>query len=45
VIDIYYNGSISEITTRRSDFAGTLASGGPKALIDHLNAQADKLAR
>ncbi len=45
VIDIYYNGSISELTTRRSDFAGTLASGGPKALADHLNAQADKLAR
>lgn len=45
VIDIYYNGSISELTTRRSDFAGTLASGGPKALAEHLNAQADKLAR
>jgi phospholipid transport system substrate-binding protein len=45
VIDIYYNGSISELTTRRSDFSGTLNSGGPKALAEHLNAQADKLAR
>jgi phospholipid transport system substrate-binding protein len=45
VIDIYYNNSISELTTRRSDFASTLASGGAKALADHLNAQADKLSR
>ena len=43
-IDIYYNGSISEIVTRRSDFQATLASGGPKALAEHLNAQADKLS-
>ncbi len=28
VIDVYYQGSISELTTRRSDFASTLASGG-----------------
>lgn len=44
-IDIYYNGSISELTTRRSDFQATLAAGGPKALAEHLNAQAEKLAR
>jgi phospholipid transport system substrate-binding protein len=44
VIDIYYNGSISELTTRRSDFAATLASGGARGLAEHLNAQADKLA-
>jgi phospholipid transport system substrate-binding protein len=45
VIDIYYNGSISELTTRRSDFQATLAAGGPKALAEHLNAQAEKLSR
>jgi len=45
VIDIYYNGSISELTTRRSDFQATLASGGPSALAAHLNAQAEKLSR
>lgn len=45
VVDIYYNGSISELTTRRSDFGATLASGGAKGLIASLNAQADKLSR
>lgn len=44
VIDVYYNGAISQLTTRRSDFAATLASGGAKALVAHLNALADKLA-
>lgn len=44
VIDVYYQGTISQIMTRRSDFASTLASGGPKALVSHLNALADKLA-
>ena len=44
VIDIYYNGSISELTTRRSDFEATLAAGGPKALTEHLNVQAEKLS-
>jgi phospholipid transport system substrate-binding protein len=43
-IDIYYNGTISELTTRRSDFQATLATGGPKALADHLNSQAEKLS-
>jgi phospholipid transport system substrate-binding protein len=43
VIDIYYNGSISELQTRRSDFSATLAAGGPKALAAQLNAQAEKL--
>lgn len=45
VIDVYYQGSISELTTRRSDFAATLRSGGPQALIQHLDALADKLSR
>jgi phospholipid transport system substrate-binding protein len=45
VIDIYYNGSISELTTRRSDFQATLAAGGPRALAEQLNAQAEKLSR
>ena len=42
VIDVFYNGSISQLTTRRSDFAATLASGGAPALISHLNALVDK---
>jgi phospholipid transport system substrate-binding protein len=43
VIDVFYNGSISQLTTQRSDFASTLKSGGAKALISKLDAQTDKL--
>ena len=42
IIDVFYNGAISQLTTRRSDFAATLAQGGAPALIAHLNALADK---
>jgi phospholipid transport system substrate-binding protein len=45
VIDVYYNNSISELTTKRSDFASSLASGGAKALVAHIDAQAEKLMR
>lgn len=45
VIDVYYNGTISQLTTRRSDFTATLNSQGAQALIDLINKQADKLAR
>ncbi len=43
VIDVFYNGSISQLATQRSDFASTLSSGGAKALVAKLNAQSDKL--
>ena len=36
IIDVY-TGSISQLTTRRSDFAASLASGGAQGLISHLN--------
>jgi phospholipid transport system substrate-binding protein len=42
IIDVFYNGSISQLTTRRSDFAATLAQGGAPALIAHINALVDK---
>jgi|HubBroStandDraft_4_1064222.scaffolds.fasta_scaffold165324_2 phospholipid transport system substrate-binding protein len=45
VIDVYYNNSISELTTKRSDFASTLSSGGAKALQAHIDAQSDKLMK
>ncbi len=45
VIDVYYNSTISQITTQRSDFASTLSSGGAKALIAKLDAQTDKLLK
>ncbi len=36
IIDIYYQSSISQIATQRSDFGRILASGGAKALTVHL---------
>jgi phospholipid transport system substrate-binding protein len=42
IIDVFYNGAISQLTTRRSDFAATLASGGAPALLAHINALVDK---
>jgi len=43
VIDIYLNGTISELTSRRAEFGAILKSGGPEALIASLNKQGDKL--
>lgn len=37
IIDVFYRNSISQLATRRSDFAGVLRSGGAKALVAHLN--------
>jgi phospholipid transport system substrate-binding protein len=45
VIDVFYNGSISQLATQRSDFAATLTSGGAKALVAKLNAQSEKLLK
>jgi len=45
VIDVYYNGAISQLTTQRSDFAATLSSGGAKALLAKLDAQTEKLLK
>ena len=42
IIDIFYKNSISQIATRRADFASVLQKGGTKALIAHLNALAAK---
>lgn len=42
IVDVYY-GAISQLTTRRSDFAAPLASGGAKGLIAHLEATTAKL--
>ncbi len=44
IIDVYY-GSISQLTTRRSDFAGPVASGGAQALVTHLNSLSDALMK
>ena len=42
-IDVFLEGYVSELSTRRSDFASTLASGGPTALIAKINQLADGL--
>jgi phospholipid transport system substrate-binding protein len=44
VIDIYY-GAISQLTTRRSDFAAPVAKGGASGLIAHLNTLIDNLMK
>lgn len=42
IIDVFYRNSISQIATRRSDFASVLAKGGAKALVAHLDSLAAK---
>jgi phospholipid transport system substrate-binding protein len=44
IIDIYY-GAISQLTTRRSDFAAPIAAGGASGLIAHLNGLIDGLMK
>jgi phospholipid transport system substrate-binding protein len=44
IIDVYYNGSISELAARRSDFASSIAQG-PQALLLKIDAQSNKLMR
>jgi phospholipid transport system substrate-binding protein len=45
VVDIYLTGTISELATRRSEFAAILKSGGPGALIASLQQKTDALLR
>ncbi len=37
IIDVYYKNAISQLATRRADFASIFAKRGAKALISHLN--------
>ena len=37
IIDVYYRNAISQLATRRSEFARPLATGGAQGLIAHLN--------
>lgn len=41
IIDVYLAGYISQAALKRSDFASTLESGGPKALAGKINSLAD----
>ena len=43
VIDIYLNGTISDLATRRDEFASIIASGGADALIRRLQDRTESL--
>jgi phospholipid transport system substrate-binding protein len=43
IVDVYLNGTISELATRRAEFGSILKSGGPNALVSALMKQGDKL--
>jgi phospholipid transport system substrate-binding protein len=43
IIDVYLNGTISELANRRAEFGAVLKSGGADALVGSLNKQGDKL--
>jgi phospholipid transport system substrate-binding protein len=43
VVDVYLDGTISELASRRAEFTSILNSSGPDALIASLRKQGDKL--
>ena len=45
IVDVFYQNSISQLATRRADFARIVASGGAAALVQHLNRLSDQAAR
>ncbi|WP_395397051.1 ABC transporter substrate-binding protein [Novosphingobium sp. BL-8A] len=42
IIDVFYRNAISQIATRRSDFASVLQKGGAASLVAHMDAIAAK---
>lgn len=43
VVDVYLNGTVSELATKRADYAATLKAGGAAALIGKLKDQTARL--
>jgi phospholipid transport system substrate-binding protein len=43
ITDVYLAGNISQMAQKRSDFAATLASGGPSGLAKRINALSDQM--
>jgi phospholipid transport system substrate-binding protein len=43
VIDVYFNGTISDLATRRDEFASIIASGGANGLIKRLQERTQML--
>ena len=42
VIDVYLNGTVSQLALKRSDFSSTVASQGAQGLVKKLNELVDK---
>lgn len=45
IIDIYLDGTISQLAVRRSEFSSVVADSGPHGLVDRLQMKAAKLAQ
>jgi phospholipid transport system substrate-binding protein len=45
IVDVFLAGYVSELSTRRSDYASTIASGGAAALVKKLNTLSDNLMK
>lgn len=45
IMDVLYNGTISQLATRRADYAHILETNGVRALIEHIDALAANTAR
>ena len=43
MIDVYFNGTISDLATRRDEFASIIASGGANGLIKRLQERTQML--
>jgi phospholipid transport system substrate-binding protein len=43
IVDVYLDGTISELASRRAEFTSILNAGGPDALIASLKKQGDRL--
>ena len=43
IVDVYLDGTISELASRRAEFGAILKSGGPDALVSSLVKKGDKL--
>ncbi len=43
ITDVYLAGNISQMAQKRSDFAATLAAGGPQGLAKRISALADQM--
>ncbi len=45
IVDVFYNGAISQLASQRSDFQSTLDSGGAPALVKKLNDKTETLLK